>query len=389
MDILNDGPVLYLTTTKQGEIISINPYGAAFLQASSPSEVTGKCITDYYAHSVDRSVYLDRLEKEGKVQNFEIHLAVSGKLHTCLENAVVKQKVSRDDWVIESVIIDISGFVDSNLQTLKLNLELATVNKKLKDAYNTMAQQEKMASVGELAAGVAHEINNPLGFVMSNSRSLHRYIDTVKGAIEGSPLSSDSKLTFVLDDLAAILKENDEGLQRIARITESLKRFSRMDNEKKTDFYDINQAVQDTLVIAKSHYKYAAEVSTDLHDIPPFSCYGDAVNQVILNLIVNASQAVQQKHKDQKGVIKISTKKVHNDAVLTVSDNGGGVPAGAASRIFDPFFTTKEIGKGTGLGLSLCYDIIVHKHGGKIWFTNNQTGGADFSISLPMEQTDA
>ncbi len=385
MDIRNDGPVIYLTTTKQGEILSINPFGVAFLHASSPDEVTGKLITDYYAHSVDRSVYLSRLGKEGKVQNFEINFAVQGKVYTCLENAVIHKILSPDKWEIESVIVDISGFVDSNLQTLKLNLELATVNKKLKDAYNTMAQQEKMASVGELAAGVAHEINNPLGFVMSNSRSLHRYIDTVKDAIGGSPLASDSKLTFVLDDLSAILKENNEGLQRIVRITESLKRFSRMDTEQRTDSYDINQAVQDTLVIAKSHYKYSAEVTTELQDIPPFSCYGDAVNQVILNLIVNASQAVQNKHKDKKGDIKIITKRVDNDAVLTVSDNGGGVPDSVAPRIFDPFFTTKEIGKGTGLGLSLCYDIIVHKHGGKIWFENNTGGGADFSIALPME----
>ena len=388
MDILTNGRIIHLITSGSGDIVSINTYGAEFFHAVSPQSLTGKNINGFYANSVDREMYLQRLETKGWIENFEVHFSLGGVVYTCLENAVLKRKTTHGEEEIESVIIDISGFVDSNIQTIKLNLELASVNKKLNDAYSTMAQQEKMASIGELAAGVAHEINNPLGFVMSNSRSLHRYIDAIEKALAQNPLPEEANLAFILEDLAEILKENDEGLTRIARITESLKRFSRMDSENKTEKYRLNEAVLDTLVIAKSHYKYKAEVTTDLKEIPPFPCYGDAVNQVILNLIVNASQAIDGRFKEKKGHIRISTAVDNGFAIITVSDNGGGVPESAAGRVFDPFFTTKEVGKGTGLGLSLCYDIIVNKHNGQIWFENNDHGGADFIFKIPMEQGD-
>ncbi len=384
--------VICVTTLKDGTITGINDYGCGILGCSGGS-CAGMKIQDFHAHPVDRSLYLKRLETDGFVKDFEIRLrGADGSVITCLENAVLEESGNPGTAYIESFIIDISGFVDSSLAAIKLNIQLSELNKKLKDAYNTMSQQEKLASVGELAAGVAHEINNPLGFVMSNSRSLKRYIETVRSFLDSisdkdgiGDLMEENNIRFILDDLDDILGENNDGLERIARITESLKRFSRMDNNSMTDDYDLNQAVRDTLTIAKPHYKYTADIETDLGDIPPVSCYGDALNQVILNLIVNASQAADREKSDEKGKIVITTGVDGSYVFCRVSDNGPGVPDELVPRIFDPFFTTKEVGRGTGLGLSLCFDIIVQKHSGSIWYERNSKGGADFIFKIPLK----
>ncbi len=390
MKIIDRGKIIFLVTDKAGRINSVNNYGLIMLGSSGSGGLVGKNIQDYYAHPVDRGLYLDKLEKNGFIKDFEIRLVnKSGEIITCLENAVILNER------IESVIIDISDFINTNIETIKLNIQLADINKKLKDAYNTMAQQEKLASVGELAAGIAHEINNPLGFIMSNSRSFERYIEMlgdfyrqIKSVKEAESVINEGNLDFILSDLKDILKENNDGLQRIARITESLKRFSRMDSESRTDKYDLNQAVFDTLTIAKSHYKYTASIETNLENIPLFSCYGDSLNQVLLNLIVNASQAIGSSGGSKKGIISISTGIEKGYVVFRISDNGPGVSDKQVRKIFDPFFTTKEVGEGTGLGLSLCYDIIVNKHSGAIWYEKNKDGGADFIFRIPLVMKD-
>ncbi len=388
--------VIQITTEENGRLISANSYGCRILGYKNTEDCKGIMMQDLYAHPVDRDLYLKRLKTDGYVKDFEIRLkAANDSVITCLENAVLVRDEMTGAEYIESFITDISGFVDTNIATIKLNIQLADLNKKLKDAYNTMSQQEKLASVGELAAGVAHEINNPLGFVMSNSRSLKRYLESINSFItkirdneEVKKILEESNIDFILEDLNDITEENNDGLERIARITESLKRFSRMDNNSRTDNYDLNQAVLDTLTIAKSHYKYIADIETDLGDLPLLSCYGDAVNQVILNLIVNASQAIGLRNSDIKGRIKITTGVEGDYVFCRVSDNGPGVPEELVSRIFDPFFTTKEVGKGTGLGLSLCFDIIVQKHSGSIWYEKNSEGGADFIFKIPLKLND-
>lgn len=187
---------------------------------------------------------------------------------------------------------------------------------------------------------------------MSNSRSLKRYLESINSFIakirdneEVKKILEESNIDFILEDLNDITEENNDGLERIARITESLKRFSRMDNNSRTDNYDLNQAVLDTLTIAKSHYKYIADIETDLGDLPLLSCYGDAVNQVILNLIVNASQAIGLRNSDIKGRIKITTGVEGDYVFCRVSDNGPGVPEEIVSRIFDPFLQQRRSAK--------------------------------------------
>ncbi len=392
MKVPGNMTIIQVTTLKDGTITAVNDYGCRILGCSGGS-CAGMKIQDFHAHPVDRKLYLKRLETDGFVKDFEIRLkSDGGAVITCLENAVLTVTGSSETEYIESLIIDISGFVDSSLAAIKLNIKLSELNKKLKDAYNTMSQQEKLASVGELAAGVAHEINNPLGFVMSNSRSLKRYINAVRNFLDCitdkdgvREAMEENNIRFILDDLDDIVGENNEGLERIARITESLKRFSRMDNNSRTESYDLNQAVLDTLTISKPHYKYTADIETELGDIPPVSCYGDALNQVILNLIVNAAQAVASEKNDKKGKITITTGIDGPYVFCRVSDNGPGVPDDLVPRIFDPFFTTKEVGRGTGLGLSLCFDIVVQKHSGSIWYERNSKGGADFIIKIPLK----
>ena len=154
------------------------------------------------------------------------------------------------------------------------------------------------------------------------------------------------------------------------------------DEDVKADF-DLNQAILDTLNIAKLQYKYIADIKLELGEIPMVFCNGDSINQVLLNLIVNAANAIEMLESKERGEIKITTSLKNNLVTFSVSDSGPGIDPSVANKIFDPFFTTKEVGKGTGLGLSLCYDIIVQKHQGKIWFENLEKSGAKFSFILP------
>ena len=388
--LIDESNLMYYVTKKDGTILYINPYGQKILGITPQNIIDGINSTAFYANHDDKND-LDSILKSGKsVFDIEIRMvSKDGKFITGHEYGYVYKDLNGEEFIY-GLINDISEFINLNLRTARLNIELADTNQKLQDAYNTMAQQEKMATIGELAAGVAHEINNPLGFIKSNARSTFKYLEMITQIYKDiaekfniEEIESAEKIDFILTDLQDILKENEEGLNRISKITDSLKRFARMgDEEVKTDF-DLNQAVHDTLNIAKLQYKYIADVVLELGDIPLIYCNGDSINQVLLNLIVNAANAIEMLDSKERGRIFIKTSKENNFIRFSVSDSGPGVDSSVANKIFDPFFTTKEVGKGTGLGLSLCYDIIVQKHSGEIWFDNLKQGGTMFSFTLP------
>lgn len=279
--------------------------------------------------------------------------------------------------------------------------------RQLAEVQSQLVMQEKMASIGQLAAGVAHELNNPIHFVSANFDVLQENVDDFRimlqeyrsfiSELEQGDMSrlvlkrlkmlkeKEENLHFAaaLDDLDQLFEESREGFKRISWIIKSMRNFSRSSQSGEFSLLDLNQGIADSLTIAKNEYKYHADVKTDYGKIPHISCVPQQINQVILNLIVNAAQSIASQQRQQQGEIRIRTWNEGEYVCCSVSDDGPGIPKEHCKRIFEPFFTTKEAGKGTGLGLSISYDSVVHKHGGSLSVDCPDGGGAVFTIRLP------
>jgi len=288
-----------------------------------------------------------------------------------------------------------------------LELRIKERAREIEQLHSQMVMQEKMASVGQLAAGIAHELNNPINFVRTNFATLTenftdltKVLEAYRGFVDDYDTRYDTaervsairakeqslQIDYLLEDIPALFRESERGFERIARIIQSMRDFSHIDHTGNLTFYNLNKGIEDTLVIAKNLYKYNADVQTDLGDLPEVPCLPEQINQVLLNLVVNGAQAIAENLEGAKGLICIRTWHEGNQVCCRIADNGPGIPSAIRSRIFEPFFTTKAPGKGTGLGLSISYDIIVHKHQGKLVVDCPEIGGTVFTISLPMER---
>lgn len=269
-----------------------------------------------------------------------------------------------------------------------------------------MVMQDKMASVGQLAAGVAHEINNPLNFVLLNFGTLKHDIDAFRAMVAAYrdllsriPLvkdmageiekirkqEQDVRLDLILGHIDELFSETHEGIQRVLDIVCSMRDFSRMDDPTRFVRFDINAGVRNTLVITRNICKYCAEVITNFGNVPEIVCVPDLVNRALLNLVVNAAQAIEEKAGDGvRGRITITTHADSDNVYCEIADTGPGIPGEIQARIFDPFFTTKDPGKGLGLGLSISRDIIVNTHGGALEVDSKVGEGSRFLIRLPV-----
>lgn len=287
------------------------------------------------------------------------------------------------------------------------NESLKATLKNLKDTQSQLVEAEKMASLGQLTAGVAHEINNPINFVTSNVTPLRRDIDMIWEAIgefEKLALNSDLSVNekqnwiaqykddldfdYVKTEVEYLLKGMHEGASRTAEIVKSLRVFSRVD-EDTLKFADINEGVESTMVILNSLVKDRINVIKEYGDIPFVECYAGKLNQVFLNIITNAIYAIDKKFPaNSGGILKIETSLLDNGSSVAVkiSDNGIGIPEDIRNKIFEPFFTTKDVGEGTGLGMSIAYNTI-DKHNGKIWIESVLGEGTTFNIVIPIKQT--
>ncbi|HOQ05683.1 MAG TPA: ATP-binding protein [Anaerohalosphaeraceae bacterium] len=296
----------------------------------------------------------------------------------------------------------------NQIQTQKALEELARAHKQLQKAQAQMVQSEKMASIGHLAAGVAHEMNTPVGFVASNFETLQTYLTKLKGllalyeqvceVLEENPYPpvleklleirqyrQEKKIDFILADIQDLFTESQEGLQRVTSIIQNLRDFSRIDQSTEMGDYDINDGIRSTLVVARNEIKYDMEVVTELGTLPKIHCHPGQINQVFLNILVNAAQAIRSQNRQGPGHIYIRTREEGDFVVCEIEDDGPGIPLEIRSQIFDPFFTTKPAGKGTGLGLSVSYDIVVSKHQGQILVDSEVGKGTKFTIKLPRE----
>lgn len=266
---------------------------------------------------------------------------------------------------------------------------------KLQEAHDQLLQAEKMASIGQLAAGIAHEINNPVGFVNSNMRSLQKYVATLfdvvrqyEQAVAGGAAAADlmqsiaairakADLAYLEEDTTDLMRESLDGLKRVTDIVQSLKDFSHV-GETEWQVADLHLGLDSTLNIVANEIKYKATVEKFYGQLPPVTCLNSQLNQVFMNLLVNAGHAIKE-----RGTITIRTGAEDGWVWVSIADTGSGIAPEIMNRIFEPFFTTKAVGSGTGLGLSLSYGI-VNKHGGRIDVASTLGVGTTFTVRLPV-----
>ena len=273
------------------------------------------------------------------------------------------------------------------------NQILNKTNNELQTAQRQLLHAEKMASVGQLAAGVAHEINNPVGYVLSNVKTLEDYIRSLKTVIESSAravetsdklnpiieeIMADNDVEFICEDIGSLLNESEQGLQRVQEIVMGLKSFSHADADEMNPA-DVNECIRNTLSMVNNQLKYHCKVYTSLCDESTLTCHAGRLSQVFTNLLVNAGQAI-----DKDGVIKIHSVNEAGKLKLYFVDNGAGISPDNLKKLFDPFFSTKAEGEGTGLGLSISYGII-KEHNGTIEVKSVIGKGTCFIISLPLD----
>ena len=295
---------------------------------------------------------------------------------------------------------------DNNFKGFILSGEDITKRKNLE---LKLAQAQKMEAVGELSSGIAHEINTPAQYITDNIyflkdsfpkliNILNKYnelIDLMDSRNKNKNISADIKkikadddFDFIIDEIPKAISQSLEGLSRVTTIVKSMKNFAYPVSETKI-FININDAIEDTINISRNEWKYVAEIVTHFDEsLPLIPCFPGELNQVLLIVIINATDALKEKYGEsqkQKGIIEISTGIDGERAVITVKDSGTGIPEEIITKIFDPFFTTKRAGKGTGQGLAIAYDIIVNKHSGTINFISNDGKGAVCVIKIPVK----
>lgn len=255
-----------------------------------------------------------------------------------------------------------------------------------------LISSEKLAGIGQLAAGVAHEINNPVGFVLGNSEMLKEHYDAIMKYVgcleilvnndEISKKRNEYEMDYILNDVRVILDDNLNGLHRIVEIVANLKDFARVEQSNAFVDADLEENLNITIKIANNSIKYQADIKKEYGKISPVYCNISEINQVFLNMIINAAQAINESHGSRKGLITIKTSEDENNVYCSFADDGPGISEKYRTKIFEPFFTTKPVGKGTGLGLNIAWDIIVNKHGGDIIVETEPGKGTCFTIRL-------
>jgi two-component system NtrC family sensor kinase len=296
---------------------------------------------------------------------------------------------------------DIRRREEVEAELVRRNVELTEINQQFSAVRQQLVQADRLASIGQLAAGVAHEINNPIGYIFSNFGSLQTYLTalfTMLDAYErAEPLISTSamrddlltlrkriELDYLKEDIPVMMRESMEGIDRVRKIVQDLKDFSRVDNGLEWQWANLHHGIESTLNIVNNEVKYKADVVREFGELPDIECLPSQINQVVMNLVVNAAHAIGP----ERGtiIVRSGTDASTRTVWIEVADNGSGISADVKARIFDPFFTTKPVGMGTGLGLSLAYGII-QKHHGKIDVDSTPGRGTVMRITLPIHQT--
>ena len=416
-DLLNQLSFALCIVRRDYKIMTANEYFQTRAKVDCDNFV-GKSILDLFpdsAHFLKRKIdtafviessSFSSWEQQPHFLPFKSSRPVSGQEEDMYQDVEVIP-IHSDDGSLEHVCVcvyDVTAQASQQKELKSMSTLLETNNKtlndalkQLKDAQVQLLQSEKLASIGQLSAGIAHEINNPIGFITSNVQTLKDYFEKITGYFEETQTilsqcqdeevskrvkaaKSKYQLDFIIDDVDDLIKESLEGASRVVAIVKNLKEFSHVDNSEWSNGNLIN-GMESTLKIINNEIKYSIEVVKDYdYDLPEIFCQPMQLNQVFLNILVNASQAI-----DGEGKIYIAIKQVDDDwAEVAIRDTGCGIPQDKINRIFEPFFTTKPVGSGTGLGLSVSYGII-NAHHGSIDVQSELGVGTTFTIRLPIK----
>ena len=363
----------------------------AFIRQSHDIVLLDICLPDMDGMSL--------LEKVRRRSDQVVVMVLTG--HASLESSIRALDEGASAYIVKPVDMD---DLLARLRESVEKLRLARENKRLEAQ---LIQSEKMASIGQLASGVAHEINNPAGFVISNLNTFDRYMETFdrfhqtyrelmaclekeaagtagRGkTLEAEILRAKSHiepldLDFVCEDSRELIAECRDGMQRISKIVGDLKNFAHPGKDE-IEYVDLNACLETSLNIVWNEIKYKARVHKHFGRLQPVACLPQKLNQVVMNLLVNAAQAIES-----RGHITLTTRTDDRYAEVTVADTGSGIPPEIQGRIFDPFFTTKDVGQGTGLGLNVAYNVM-QQHGGTIAVESEVGRGTTFRLRLPVE----
>jgi PAS domain S-box-containing protein len=396
--IFENSPDGIFQTTKDGFYLCVNRALATIYGYVSPAECIEKLAggaAQLYVEPGRRTEWLLRMEAEQIVRGFESEIRCAGNSTKWISETA--SRVTAPDGSLlyyQGFVVDITVQKTAHLERQMMEAQLR--------------QSQKLESVGQLAAGIAHEINTPIQYVGDNMRfvqesftGLTRLLQdyhALAGAVRANLSTRDAlarvdaacreaDLDYLNREIPLALKQSLDGISHVANIVRAMKDFSHPGSTEKTPT-DLNTALQTTIIVARNEWKYAADLETDLApDLPLVPCQPGEFNQVILNLIVNAAHAIGDVVKlrpGTKGKIRVSSRREGDWAEIRVADTGGGIPEAVRPRIFEPFFTTKEVGRGTGQGLAIARATIVKKHGGTLTFDSVIGEGATFIIRLPI-----
>jgi two-component system, NtrC family, sensor kinase len=333
----------------------------------------------------NRQQLLDQVDR-ATLANYQLEIEVS-------ERKRAEEKLKRLNESLEERVTERTSKleeVNRELEASHQKLELAY--RELKDKQATILHQDKMACIGLLAAGVAHDINNPIGFVSSNLSELAEYVPRLcrfikeqeeilaASGIETERLRQtreELQLDYMLEDIDSLIEESLEGTERVSKIVQNLRAFSRIDDSE-ARFTDIHECLDSTINITSHELRYKATVVREYGELPRVLCRAQQINQVLMNLLINAAQSIEE-----QGTVTVRTWSENGFVCISIADTGCGIDEENCKQIFEPFFTTKEVGKGTGLGLSIVYDII-KKHKGDISVESTPGLGTTFTLRLPV-----
>ncbi|MEO8626808.1 MAG: PAS domain-containing protein [Betaproteobacteria bacterium] len=398
--LINALPNPILVKDSEHRFVRVN---AAFcrLMGRTQEELIGKTNADVQPPEMAQAVYAEDDQALATEETLFFERKSLGPQGQNVWGIASKRAISAPDGkrLVVGLIADVTALKQSELDLIGTNVELTQINQVLVDAQNQLLQSEKMASIGQLAAGVAHEINNPIGFVYSNLGTLDGYLRdlfSLMGAyekLEDAPTPADVAyvhelkdsvdLAFLRTDIPELMKESRDGITRVKNIVQNLKECSHQDQAEKWQWARLQDGLESTLTIVNNEIKYKANLVKEYAELPQIQCLASQINQVFMNLLVNAAHAIEQ-----SGTITLRTGQQAEEVWVEIADSGCGITPANLKRIFDPFFTTKPVGKGTGLGLSLSY-AIVQKHHGRIEVRSELGKGTAFRVVLPVRQEHA
>ncbi|SFN33642.1 PAS domain S-box-containing protein [Formivibrio citricus] len=376
---------------------------AQFLLGWTPEEVIGKPAHPLFHHSREdgsacpfEECPISWVETGGSVFNIEDRIWRKDGTSFAVEISVVKLAETGAETRTVVLFRDITERKESQNALMKSYQELAALNARLETAHNQLLQAERLASVGQLAAGMAHEINNPIGFIQSNVGSLERYINAILSLLDNyeelerdgafnpmnigklADLKKAMDYLYLREDMGDLLQETRNGIQRVRKIVQDLRNFSCEESLGEWGWTDLRANLDSALNLLQKEIGSKCTIRREYSSLPDVYCQAAEINHVFMNILLNATQAIEE-----KGEIVIRTRADENRVCIEISDTGKGIPPEHLQRIFDPFFTTRPVGKGTGLGLSTAYGI-VQKHHGKIDVRSTPGRGSTFYITLPI-----